>query len=158
MGQLSSLVRLFSWWVLLFAVSFFLSFLTKGGMSTWYQSLIRAPITPPSYIIGPVWSVLYLMMGYSAWLLWEAPEFDSQLFCQKLFIGQLLFNWLWTPLFFGAHYTGLALLCTLMMLILSSAYIYILKSQLPLAAYLLIPYIFWLLFAGYLNAFIWLYN
>ncbi|OYV05813.1 MAG: hypothetical protein CFE26_09635, partial [Verrucomicrobiales bacterium VVV1] len=80
-----------------------------AGGQGWYQTLQRPPGTPPPWVFGPVWSVLYAMMGVSLGLLVRDRKRVGSRLAITLFIFQLVLNLAWTPLFFGAHRTGLAL-------------------------------------------------
>lgn len=132
---------------------------TDSGNSPWYQSLEQPAFAPPSWVFGPVWTALYLMMGIAAFLVWrQGLERGAVRRALGLFVAQLLLNAAWTPVFFGAHRLGLALgvLLALWVLIVLT-----LRSFAPLsrvAAWLLTPYLSWVSFAGVLNAAYWWLN
>lgn len=132
---------------------------TDSGNSPWYQSLEQPAFAPPSWVFGPVWTALYLMMGIAAFLVWrQGLERGAVRRALGLFVAQLLLNAAWTPVFFGAHRLGLALgvLLALWVLIVLT-----LRSFAPLsrvAAWLLTPYLAWVSFAGVLNAAYWWLN
>jgi tryptophan-rich sensory protein len=75
----------------------------------WYASLRKPAWNPPNWIFGPVWNVLYATMGITAWLVWKRGGIAGQRIALSLFLLQLLFNALWSPLFFGLRNPGLAL-------------------------------------------------
>lgn len=121
----------------------------------WYASLVRPPLSPPSWIFGPVWTLLYLLIGLSAALLWKR---HPPAWLIALFLGQLLLNAAWTPLFFGLHRPLWALVDILLLdaavagLVLAAA-----RISVPAAA-LLTPYLAWICFATWLNAGFWWWN
>jgi benzodiazapine receptor len=125
----------------------------------WYSTLSKPFFTPPSWLFGPAWTVLYILMAISAFLVWkkgfEKKQVKSAL---KLFAIQLVLNLSWSPVFFGAHNPLLALVIIVVM------WIFILKTILAfgkidkIASYLLYPYIAWVSFASILNFSIWILN
>lgn len=140
------------WIILLLGVSSIMGWLTNSGTDSWYAELTRSPLTPPGYVFGIVWPILYVMIAISGWSLWKNKASSRM---KGLFIAQLLLNWAWTPLFFHFHYVGLSVLCisllTASVLSLIAACLY--KNR--FAGYFLIPYGLWLCFATYLNSTIW---
>ncbi|MEW6712892.1 MAG: TspO/MBR family protein, partial [Candidatus Riflebacteria bacterium] len=114
-------------------------------------SLNRPPLNPPGWVFGPVWTLLYSLMGISLYLIGQQPDSQERKRALRVFYFQLLLNACWTPAFFGFHKMGLALLI-LFLLIISIIltimhFIKIKKS----AGLLLIPYVIWCCFAFYLN-------
>lgn len=125
---------------------------TMGGDSTWYQGLEKPPGTPPAWVFGPVWSVLYMMMGVAVGRLifrraWPAVG---------LFGVQFLLNLTWTPVFFGAQQVGIALAVILALWVFLVVTIFLSRKWDGVAAWLLLPYLAWVSYAMYLNAGIWL--
>ena len=121
----------------------------------WYHTLIHPALTPPESLFGIVWGILYLMLGTSAFL-----AFKDKLHAQALllFVLQLALNACWTPVFFGAHSLFGALILMIAMFI---ALVFLCKACYPInraAAWLLVPYGLWLLFATYLTAATWWQN
>ena len=128
---------------------------TAGSLRSWYLSLTPPPGTPPSWVFGPVWSTLYVLIGVSAWLVWRQVGAASAL---RLWGWQLLLNALWAPAFFGLHSTaaGLAVIVPLLALILLTIAAFArVRAD---AACLLVPYAAWTAFAAYLNAGFWCLN
>ncbi len=130
-----------------------------ANVRTWYQAIKKPSWNPPSWLFGPVWTVLYLMMGIASWLVWRErardPEAQEAL---KLYGIQLGLNAIWTPLFFGFHQIGLAAaeIAVLWVAILATiARFYRIR---PAAGLLLVPYHLWTTFAAILNATIWRLN
>lgn len=122
----------------------------------WYEGLNKPAWHPPNWLFGPVWSVLYLLMGISAWRVWLKG--DGVGGALLLFLVQLAFNALWTPLFFGMHRPDLALVCIVVLLVLIVATRRAFRQYDGLAAWLLIPYLLWVAFATALNAVLWRMN
>lgn len=132
------------------------SFSTISSIPTWYATLTRPALNPPSWIFGPVWTTLFALMGVAAFLVfrqgWQKREVKKAL---AVFVLQLILNTLWSIIFFGLHNIGLALfeiiLLWLAILVTIISFYRVSKA----AAYLLIPYIAWVSFAIYLNYAIW---
>ena len=124
----------------------------------WYAALHKPVWNPPAWIFGPVWTVLYLMMGVAAWLVWCEGGWKTRLWPLRLFLVQLLLNAIWTPLFFGMHQIGLALVdIALLWLSLAATLIVFWRVRRP-AGLLLIPYLAWVSFATFLNFTLWRMN
>jgi translocator protein len=123
----------------------------------WYSKLKKPAFNPPNWIFGPVWTILYLLMGISMYLVWNA---GFSLFSTPLIIFglQLLLNISWSALFFGAKKPAMAFveILFLWMSILYLIFIFYPISQ--LASYLLIPYLLWVGFASLLNWKLWTLN
>jgi len=122
----------------------------------WYEGLRKPPLNPPNWIFGPVWSVLYLAIAVAAWLVWRArPGSFTPL---ALWGTQLVFNAVWSFLFFGLQRPGLALfeIALLLALVVATATAFFAVRR-P-AGILLLPYVAWVGFAAYLNAGLWLLN
>ena len=134
------------------------SFLTARGVREWYPNLRKPPGTPPSWVFGPVWTTLYVLMAISAWLIWRNYGWAGGRSALVLFFGQLAFNAAWSGIFFGARLPGLAFaeIVTLWLAILFNLLVF--YWLLPIAAYLLLPYLVWVTYASYLNAGIWRLN
>lgn len=122
-----------------------------GGADSWYAALEKAPLNPPGWIFAPVWTVLYLLIGIAGYFLWQ----EKNTLALRLYWVQLALNALWTPLFFGLH-APVAAVIDLVLLDLFVAILIGLSSK--RAAVLLVPYLFWITFALYLNLMIVLLN
>ncbi|TFH58219.1 MAG: tryptophan-rich sensory protein, partial [Candidatus Zixiibacteriota bacterium] len=81
----------------------------------WYRELQKPSWNPPGYLFGPVWTLLYTLMGTAAWLTWKRAGFVGAKLALWLFIGQLVLNGMWTWIFFGLHRPGAALLEIIML-------------------------------------------
>ncbi len=124
----------------------------------WYASLVRPAWTPPNAVFAPVWTMLYILMGVAAWLVWHKAGFSNAAVPLAFFIIQLVLNVLWSYLFFGAHQPMLAFfeIIVLWLAILSTLLGF--WSIRPLAGALLLPYLFWVGFASALNFQLWRLN
>lgn len=135
------------------------SFLTMDSISTWYADLSKPSFTPPDWAFGVVWPILYVMMGISAFLIWNKGIGSKQArVALGLFILQLILNSLWTPIFFGLNMMALALVEIVLLWVAILITIFAFWRISKTAAYLLIPYILWVSFAIVLNAALWYLN
>jgi translocator protein len=114
-----------------------------------YQSLRTPSWAPPSWLFGPVWTVLYVFIAVSGWLVWKQRGVRWEM---GLFAVQLLLNAVWTPLFFAANRYGLALVDIVLLLAAIVALIVVFFRHNRVAALLLVPYLAWVGFATALNA------
>jgi len=130
---------------------------TVASIGSWYQSIEKPFFTPPSWVFGPAWTVLYLMMGFAAFLIWKADHSLKKM-ALGIFAAQLVLNALWSPAFFGLEspILGLVIIIPLWVLILMCIKIFFLINK--TAAYLMVPYILWVSFATLLNVSIWYLN
>lgn len=135
-----------------------LGILTKSGVDSWYITLDRSPLTPPNYIFGIAWTILYAMIATSGWIIWRSNQFAELNSIKNLYIFQLILNWSWTPLFFTYHLKGISLLCLSAIIALVALIIFKSYKKIRNAGLILIPYLLWLLFAAHLNFYIWQYN
>lgn len=135
------------------------SVFTVSSIPNWYAVLQKPSFSPPNWIFGPVWVTLYLLMGVAAFLVWrhgfERREVRRAL---AIFGGQLVLNTLWSIIFFGLRnpFWAFVEIIVLWLAILVMIFAFY-KISRP-AAYLLLPYILWVSFAGYLNYSIWILN
>jgi tryptophan-rich sensory protein len=135
------------------------SLLTFPSVGTWFATLVRAPLAPPNWLFGPVWTLLYLMMGIAAGLVWSRGLKKREVrVALGIFVGQLALNVLWSGLFFGLHKLGAAFAEILTLWVAIVATILAFKKISRPAAWLLAPYLAWVTFASYLNFAIWWLN
>ena len=132
-----------------------------GGLflpGDWYAGLQKPAWNPPNWIFGPVWTLLYTMMAIAAWLVWRRGGFVRHQKALCLFLLQLCFNALWSPLFFGMHQPMLAFvdLVVLWLLLLGTVAAFWKTSR--VAGTMLLPYLAWVTFAGALNWTLWKLN
>lgn len=132
---------------------------TISSIPTWYAHLIKPAFSPPNWLFGPVWTILYVLMGISLALVWvKGVKTERVREALMLFGVQLFLNAIWSPIFFGAKDLTLALIVIILM------WFFILKTILAFrkvnktASYLLYPYIVWVSFASILNFSVWLLN
>ncbi|MFH1565505.1 MAG: TspO/MBR family protein [bacterium] len=133
------------------------SLFTAPSITGWYMDLIKPSFSPPNWIFGPVWITLYLMMGLSAYLVWNSKNKKAVL-AFNLFLIHLFFNTVWSIIFFGMQNPGLAFLDIIILLIFIIVLIIKFYNINKIASYLLIPYFLWVSFASALNYFIWVLN
>lgn len=124
----------------------------------WYDNLNRPSIAPPNYLFGPVWTVLYVMMGVAAWLVWRQDSLRQTSLPLSIFLIQLALNAAWSWLFFGLHRMDLAFvdIVLLGLAILVTAILFYRLNR--LAGCLLVPYLLWVCFATLLNFRFWQLN
>jgi len=155
---------------------------TTPAVSSWYKNINKPSFNPPNWIFGPVWTLLFVLMGISLYIVWSKKwEPTSKVNYKKvkvwnplsknflsgnwrklniilIFSTQLVLNVLWSVIFFGLHLTGVAFFELLMLWFAIMFTIINFYRVSKIAAYLLIPYILWVSFAGVLNFFIWASN
>jgi translocator protein len=133
--------------------------LTGPDINTWYQTVDRSPWDPPDWVFGPVWTVLYLLMGVASWLVWRRG-WDTQGVRPALGLYglQLGLNFLWPVVFFALRSPGWALLEIILLWLLILAVVVRFRAISPTAAVLLLPYLLWVSFAITLNAGVWWLN
>ena len=136
---------------------------TAGSIAPWYRTLVRPPGTPADWLFGPVWTVLYVMMGSAAWLVWRhvgagGTERRRAYDALMLWGWQLAVNALWPAVFFGLHAPAAGLLVILVLLALIVLTIRSFARIDRPAAALLVPYLGWSAYATYLNAGFWWLN
>jgi translocator protein len=151
-------LSLIIWIVALIAIGGVIGSLTKQEISTWYSILHRSKLTPPNYLFPIAWTILYTIIGICGWLIWREPSLRKLKALKTLYATQLILNWSWTPLFFHYHLTGFSLILLGSMDILIGTLIVLAYTKIRSVSLLMIVYLFWILFASYLNFYIWLYN
>jgi len=140
-------------------IGFLSSFATQSSVNDWYLELNKPSFNPPNWIFAPVWTILYIMMGVAAGIVWAKGFYHIWVKTALYHFGiQLLFNALWSIIFFGFKNPFAALLVILALLVLLIFTIKWFKVVSTTAAYLLIPYLFWVCFATALNYKIWELN
>jgi tryptophan-rich sensory protein len=129
--------------------------MTASSVPGWYSSLTPPAAALPRWLFAPVWTVLHIMIGTAAWLVWRRAGHAAAL---RLWGWQLLLNALWTPVFFGLHRPApaAAVILTLFVLILLTARAFARIDR--TAAALMLPYAAWVAYASYLNLGFWWLN
>jgi benzodiazapine receptor len=154
----SNRISLLIWIITIITIGSVIGSLTKPEISTWYSTLNRSNLTPPNYVFPIAWTILYGIIGICGWLIWREPSFRKLSVIKTLYLTQLILNWSWTPLFFLYHLTGLSLVVLGAMDILVCTLICLAYQKMKAVSLLMIPYLLWILFASYLNFYIWWYN
>ena len=124
-----------------------IGYLTAPG--GWYAGLVKQSFNPPNWVFAPVWTVLYVLIAVAGW---RSFERDRAGLPMRLWWAQLALNFLWSPVFFGAHRIGLALIVILLIIAAIFAFIATAWRQDRVAAWLFAPYAAWVAFASVLNA------
>ena len=132
---------------------------TISAIPAWYSTLNKPFFAPPNWLFGPVWTLLYFLMGVSFYLIWKQGWQKKKIKTASMFfLAQLALNFIWTPIFFGlrAPLPGLIVIVSMwIMIVMTMKKFYPLST---LAFYLLVPYLLWVSFATLLNAVIVLLN
>jgi tryptophan-rich sensory protein len=132
---------------------------TSASVRTWYPTLVRPSFAPPSWVFGPTWTALYIMMGVASWLVWREglarPDVRSAL---ALYGVQLVFNLAWSWLFFGLRQPLVALVDIVVLLALVALTARRFAPVSRTAAGLMLPYLAWVAFATALNGAFWWLN
>lgn len=137
------------------------SIFTIPNIPTWYADLVKPFFSPPNWLFAPVWTTLFLLMGIAFYIIWESKgkKFEKiRILALGWFEVQFAFNVLWSYLFFGLRSPFLGFIGILLLwvsIVITIFYFFKVNKK---AAYLLLPYILWVCFAGILNFFIMLLN
>ncbi len=135
------------------------SVFTTPSITGWYQTLNKPEIAPPNWVFGPVWTTLFALMGIAAFLVWKRGWDRREVkIALSIFIGQLVLNTLWSIIFFALRSPGAALVELIFLWLAILATMIAFGKISRAAAWLLLPYIMWVSFAGYLNYLIWSLN
>ncbi len=154
----------FNWVKLVVSVLFTVGIGSLGGIFTiseipgWYAGLQKPSFNPPNWLFGPVWTILYLLMGISFYLIWKQPVSTLRNVGLTLFVIQFILNFFWSILFFNQHLIATAFLEMVFMWIFILLTIIWFAKLSPTAAWLLVPYLCWVSFATVLTAAIWKLN
>ena len=157
---MNKITRILAVVVTCLAVGYFSGIVTRSAVTTWFPTLVKPSFNPPSWVFAPVWSMLYVMMGVAAGLVWDRIEAEREVVKKALifFAIQLALNDLWSYLFFGLQNPMLAgLEIILLWLMIFETYIQFAKIN-KISGYLLLPYLAWVSFAAVLNGSIWWLN
>jgi benzodiazapine receptor len=141
--------------LIVLSLGLFSGYVSNSSVSSWYHHLNKPEFNPPAYVFGPVWTILYILMGLALAKIWLLRHEHPELLI--LFCFQLVLNIFWSPLFFLNHQIGLALLdlACLWLLLIILLLLSLSKKQL---VWLLLPYALWVSFALLLNYKIWELN
>ena len=156
MKKLKSLSVIY--WIASFEIiSYSMGLLTRNNME-WYKLLNKSILTPPAYIFPIVWTILYAILAVSGYFIYIKRSSREIKPFFILFLIQMLFNWSWTPVFFGMHKPNVAL--AILFLTISCTCYMLIRAihSYRIIFYLLLPYFCWIVFAGYLNLVICISN
>ena len=155
MGSLRNVAGLVGWVALSMGAGLFGSRFMPGQ---WYAALSKPSFNPPSWIFAPVWTLLYIMMGVAAWMVWRRRSTRPVGLALTMFLVQLVFNALWSYLFFGLHLMAAASfeIVLLFFLVLTCAVLFGRIDR--TAGILLVPYALWVAFASVLTVTLWRMN
>lgn len=135
------------------------SYFTMNSIPTWYANLAKSALTPPNWLFGPAWTVLYILMGISLYLVWSKIIQNKRVKKALTFFSiQLALNFFWTIIFFGLKqplYAFIEIVALWIFIFITIIKFHRISRQ---ASYLLIPYILWVSFAAYLNLSVLLLN
>ena len=157
---MNKITRILAVVVTCLVIGYFSGMVTRSSVTTWFPTLIKPSFNPPSWVFAPVWSILFVMMGVAAGLVWDRIEAEREAVKKALifFAIQLGLNALWPYLFFGLRNPMLAgLEIIVLWLMIFETYIQFVKIN-KIAGYLLLPYLAWVSFASVLNGSIWWLN
>jgi tryptophan-rich sensory protein len=146
------------WIVSLEFIGFLLGQVTQNNIDSWYNAINKSHLTPPSIVFSIVWPIMYVILAFIGYFLWSKRQDDELKMSLYVYAVQLVMNWTWTLIFFQLHLIGLSFFWLLVLCLLTLALIYNLKSRYSYISFMLTPYFLWLLFALYLNGFIWISN
>ncbi len=157
-SQTASVLRL------IIAISICLGIGGLGAIATtpeiqgWYQTLTKPTWNPPPWIFGPVWTTLYILMGIAVWRVCDLASWRDTRLAIAIFSIQLFLNLAWSWIFFRWHLVGWAFVDLLLLWIAIVISMILFAKHSRLSALLLLPYLIWVSFAGYLNFTIWNLN
>ncbi|MBP5378119.1 MAG: tryptophan-rich sensory protein [Ruminococcus sp.] len=136
-----------------------LSALFAGDFTSFYEEVIRPPLSPPAWLFPVVWAILYALMGTSAYLIWNNRKNEIRRSdALRLYYIQLAVNFSWSIIFFRFRAFAIAAALAVILFLLVGAMILLFRKISPLAAKLNIPYLIWLGFASYLAAAVYFLN
>lgn len=143
-------------WLVLSAIVAWVGATFQSG--EWYLQLNKPSWTPPGWLFGPVWTYLYITMAVAVWLVWKRGGWSRNSFALSLYVVQLVFNGLWSWIFFGEHLIGIALIDIILLLITIVTVMILFWKRNRIAGLLFVPYVLWGAFASVLNFRIWQIN
>ncbi|HYP26583.1 MAG TPA: TspO/MBR family protein [Blastocatellia bacterium] len=158
MGARSEWIGLIIFLVVCFAVAGLGGMATTPEIPNWYQRLAKPSWTPPNWLFGPVWTVLYVFMAVAAWLVWRRAGWHGSDGALTIFGIQLALNLAWSFIFFKFHLTGWAFAEVALLWVAIAVTIVKFAPISTVAALLLVPYLLWVTYASALNFTIWRMN
>lgn len=131
---------------------------TSNNIDNWYALIQKPDWRPPNWAFGPVWTFLYLSMGFASYLIWRDDQGTSRVVNLSVYAANLLVNWIWTPIFFGWHQVRSAFYVIILLDVIVVSMCVLFFRINKIAGALIIPYIIWLGLATCLNWSIWQLN
>lgn len=156
-SKLRQILGLIGWLVVSFAASA-VGAVASIQAKSFYSQLVQPAWAPPSWLFGPVWTLLYALMAIAAWLVWRSGGFRTNRIALSFFLVQLALNALWSWLFFAWHRGALSFADIVLLWVLIVATLFSFWRVRHLAGTLLIPYLLWVSFASVLNYSVWQLN
>jgi len=156
-SKLRQILGLIGWLIVSFAASA-VGAVASIQAKSFYSQLAQPAWAPPSFLFGPVWTVLYALMAIAAWLVWRSGGLHTNRIALSLFMVQLALNALWSWLFFAWQRGALAFVDIVLLWLLIVVTLVSFWRVRPLAGALLIPYLLWVSFASALNYSLWQLN
>ena len=132
--------------------------LSRKGMQAYDATVNQPPFVPPMWVFPVVWSILFVLMGIGAAMVWLAPESALRRRGLNLFVAQLIVNFFWSLIYFNLQAFGFAFVWLVLLWLLVAWMSWTFYQVEPLAGLLQIPYLLWLTFAGYLSFSVWMLN
>ncbi|WP_045222544.1 TspO/MBR family protein [Desulfonatronum thioautotrophicum] len=145
-------------WLLVTFIAAAVGSMASLDAQSFYAALVQPGWSPPASVFGPVWTVLYSLMGISSWLVWRVGGFSKAWVALGLYLAQLIFNALWSWLFFVWQLGLISFVAILLLLALIMATTTSFWRIRALAGAMLLPYLLWVCFAAYLNFSLWQLN
>lgn len=151
-------MKLLLWILALEVMGGAIGMLTAADVGNWYETLSQAPYNPPSWAFGVVWPILYAFIAIAGFRIWQRRDRPQMKALCALFAVQMIMNWSWSFIFFSLHLLWPAYLWISVMVVIVAILVILLWSRERISAYLLLPYLLWIVFAAYLAGYIASYN
>ncbi len=133
-------------------------YITSSEITDWFSTLRKPSFNPPNYVFGPVWTILYILMGISSFMIWKSPHTELRKKAILIYGIQLFLNFWWSIIFFSFHLLFFSIIEIVMMWSMIIYMIIVFRKINKSAAYINIPYILWVSFATALTISIWILN
>ena len=151
--------KIYAFWILFTElVGFLAGLLTREGTELYGLTIAKPPLSPPAVVFPIVWAILYALMGIGAARIYLRPASRERSACLRLYLIQLAFNFFWSIIFFNFQAFGFAFIWLVLLWALIVLMALSFRELDPPAAWLQVPYLLWVCFAGYLNFGVWLLN
>lgn len=154
----NKIFQLFLFLAITFLAAFIGSYFTTPNIESWYKTLNKPSFAPPNWLFAPAWTILYLLMAISAFLIYQQKENSPTKYALNFYFFQLILNSLWSIIFFGLRSPQFAFFEIIILWIFIFLTLLKFYKIYKTAGLLLLPYLLWASFASVLNLFIWLLN